>query len=295
MGRVVRIPFIVTVIVAALLLPGCQTEECPPGVTDSIFCRATLMDATACVPDAPCQPGGNPCRVGVTRCEDDGPRCEEIGSLPRGTSCGEGQACDAEGACTVCIEGAVCSTGDPCATGRIDCLSGAPVCVRSETLTGTLCGSIGVCGEEGCSECIEGVVCNTGNPCTTGRVRCADEETTICEETEDLPAGVRCGDRICSDAGSCETCVDGAPCNDGNPCTTGRTDCGSGAAVCVSAEDLPPGTGCGSLGLCSGAGEWSGLRCRRGEHSKCICFMGRDAAEMASATPCFAGWRAEQG
>lgn len=243
-----------------LAVAGCQTEGCPPGVTDSIFCRASFDGSLdGCVDGASCNPPDDLCAVGIMRCASSGPRCEVTGRLSEGDVCGGGLfTCAADGTCSVCADGAVCNTGNPCATGRTDCASGSGVCVSDTPTDGAPCGTGGVCGGDVCSECIPGSVCNTGNPCTTGRSRCPDPTTTVCEPDADLPRGTTCGDGLaCGGTGSCDVCADGTLCNTGNPCTSGRTDCGSGSPVCVPDDDIAPGTGCGSGGVCSGAGECS--------------------------------------
>lgn len=240
-------------------LAGCQTETCPPGAIDSIFCRGVRDGAVdACVEGAQCSPQDDLCADGVMRC-GSAPFCEVTGRLAEGAPCGGGgYTCAADGSCSVCAAGAVCNTGNPCVTGHIDCGSGTPVCVGDTPLEGAPCGTSGVCGSSACSECIEGSVCNTGNPCTSGHARCVDETTTVCEPDSDVPRGVTCGDGLsCSGTGACDVCSAGAVCNTGNPCTTGHIDCGSGDPVCVPTDDVMPGTGCGSTGVCSGAGECS--------------------------------------
>ncbi len=256
----------------ALLAVGCQTDRCPPGVTDSIFCRS-FVDANVpgCTDGATCSPPDDLCAVGVMRClTADGPTCEVTGRLSEGDPCGGGGfQCAADGTCSICLDGAVCNTGNPCLGGHMDCGATPPTCVPDTPADGQPCGTGGVCGGEVCSECIPDVICNTGNPCTRGITRCVDASTTECVPDGSTPAGVSCGEGLaCNGSGGCDACDPGAICNTGNPCTTGRTDCGSGSPVCVPDGDVSPGTGCGSGGICSGAGECSecidGIVCNTG-------------------------------
>lgn len=139
-----------------------------------------------------------------------------LGSDPASAAChlptGDGGA-DASGEC---IEAAACDTGNPCAVGRVDCRSGAPVCVPDFTVPppSTTCGVLGVCGTDGlCSECISGAVCDTGSPCSSGLVDCSTG-TARCVATVDLPAGVSCGTRrICDASGACVACATTEACN----------------------------------------------------------------------------------
>jgi len=157
-----------------------------------------------------------------------------------------------------CTQGAVCDTGNPCASGAIDCRSGAPVCVADfGTTPVAMCGTVGVCGPGGLcvGDCIPDAVCDTGNPCSRGRVDCGSGRA-VCIATDDAPPGTTCGTTgICGGAGSCSVCVEGASCDTGSPCSTGRLDCsGGGAGVCVATDDLPPGTACGAGLACDTSG-----------------------------------------
>ncbi|HEY8432971.1 MAG TPA: hypothetical protein VIL20_31580 [Sandaracinaceae bacterium] len=257
-------------LVVCLALAGCQTEVCPPGVSDSIFCRS-FADASlgdACVPHAPCSPPDDRCATGYTICTAAGPICEVTGRLPEGAPCGDGYTCGADGTCTVCTPGLICNTNNPCTMGHIDCGSGRPVCVPDVPVDGMPCGTSGTCSRGLCSECIEDTVCRTDDPCTIGRTRCLDASTTVCEPDSELPPGVGCGPGLaCSDRGECEDCIEGGICNTGNPCTTGRIDCGSGMPVCVEGEPVP-GMLCGTSGVCRDTGECSecvdGIACPTG-------------------------------
>ncbi len=262
---------------AAFVASACQTETCPPGVTDSIFCRgAADASLDACVMGQSCSPPDDLCATGAMRCDGNSGVCEVTGRLPEGAPCGGGYTCAADGSCSVCTPGIVCSTGNPCTTGHIDCGSGVPECVPDTPMDGMPCGTTGVCGGGTCSECIADVVCSTGNPCTRGRTRCVDETTTVCEDDGDVPRGVGCGEGLaCSGDGSCDVCVEGMRCSTGNPCTTGTSDCGSGMPVCVESGVAPSGTTCGAgAGVCTSAGECT----------TCI-----DGAVCSTGNPCTTG------
>ncbi|MDQ3037114.1 MAG: hypothetical protein M3Y87_32270, partial [Myxococcota bacterium] len=286
MTHVARRWALLAAVVASL---GCQTETCPPGVTDSIFCR-NGPDASldGCVGGAPCSPPDDLCASGVMRCELSGPRCEVTGRLAEGDPCGDGTlTCGADGTCSVCADGALCNTGNPCLGGHVDCGAGAPVCIADTPMDGMMCGTGGVCGGEVCSECIPDLLCNTGNPCTTGHTTCPDASTTICEPDTDLPRGINCGaGLVCDGSGTCSVCSPGAVCNTGNPCTTGHIDCGSGDPVCIVDGEVTPGAGCGSGGICSGAGECSecvaGTVCNTGNP----CTVGQVMCPASGGTIC---------
>ncbi len=80
-------------------------------------------------------------------------------------------------------------------------------------------------------DCVGGAICNTSNPCTTGRTVCGADGTTHCVVVEVLEnCGVEPPEQVC---------VPNTICNTGNPCTTGRTVCDvDNHSICVAVERL---------------------------------------------------------
>jgi len=84
--------------------------------------------------------------------------------------------------------------------------------------------------------CVEGSVCDTGDPCTYGETLCGADDTAHCV--------VR---RVETDIPQCPTpppgtCTAGTRCDTGDPCHVGETVCGAdGVSHCVVVriEDIP--------------------------------------------------------
>jgi len=145
-----------------------------------------------------------------------------------------------------CVAGAVCDTGNPCASGRVDCGSGRPVCIATDDVPpGTTCGTTGVCGGAGsCSVCVEDTSCDTGSPCTSGRLDCSGGGVGVCVATEDLPPGTACGAGLACSTTGCLTCVAGEVCVVADSCGAGRTVCMGATPVCAPAGVAPSGSPC---------------------------------------------------
>ena len=176
-GPSARTPTTTTLVAAALQLlvaTGCVTAECPPGEDDSIFCRSAIPDT------------------------DAGPDAAVAGDGATSVDGGDG---------AVCIDGADCTDPlDPCMAGVLDCSGDTPTCrVTGPAPSTTPCGDGWVCdGAGNCSICVDGAICNTGNPCTSGAVDCGsgmpvclssdDVMPVICVATIPLPeaASKRC-------------------------------------------------------------------------------------------------------
>jgi hypothetical protein len=235
-GRFGRIGLVAVVLMA--LLGGCGSDACPAGSACRADSGADLGEPPdAAEQDGGCREGGTcalpdaPCRLGTMRCGAM-PGCIDTGMFAAvGTPCGDGDAmCDGAGGCGACVSGVVCDTGNPCATGAVDCGSGAPLCIPDFSSPPVVtCGTVGVCGAGGaCSECIPGVVCDTGNPCTTGRIDCSSG-SAVCVAEDDYPMGVGCGPGLaCSGRGACSVCLPGAACD---PESDAGVDAGSDAGL----------------------------------------------------------------
>ena len=93
--------------------------------------------------------------------------------------------------------------------------------------------SLAACHDDDPHVCLEGVSCDTGNPCMVGAVMCGADDVAHCVVQRVEP--------------SCPTpppsvCVAGTTCDTGNPCHRGENVCGAdGTAHCIVTvvEDVP--------------------------------------------------------
>ena len=169
-------------------------------------------------------------------------------------------------------------------TGAADCPPGGGGLFCLESVSSLATG----CDGGDCAPCVEGAVCDTGNPCMTGVMDCSGD-APLCVPVTDAPVNTECGVGLaCNGAGDCNVCVDGAICDTGNPCTLGRVQCVDGSPVCNQENSLPMGAACGSSGACNGSGMCSecipgavcntGNPCTRGR-TECV-----DDVQVCTAT-----------
>lgn len=247
--------------------PSTSTISCASGApvcVDTVFnagapCGAAGQVCTAtgqcitCNAGAACIPA-NPCLAGTLACGSGAPVCVESAlPVPNGSFCGTNQVCNA-GACVACVADAPCASLNACTlTATTSCSSGSSVCVDRTYRTGQICGTDQVCSPAGtCVACAAGATCTPANRCLTGAVTCGTG-AAVCTAGVPVAAGTSCGTgQICSPAGTCVSCVQGATCTPTNPCAaTGTTECGSGAPVCNSAALKTDGSICGTGQTCN--------------------------------------------
>jgi cysteine-rich repeat protein len=114
-----------------------------------------------------------------------------------------------------------------------------------------------VCNTMGrCVSCTDRTPCSpTGNPCDTGVTVCTSGVPT-CAATGRLTPGTSCGtDQVCSPAGACIACREGASCSTGVACEIGAVTCVTGVPTCRRIGYEPRNTTCvvaGGPGRCDG-------------------------------------------
>ena len=268
---------------------GSSCGTCPSGQT----CQTG--GTCACVPDCSGRTcGGDGCGGSCGTCSGTqtcssagrcvatctrncaGRTCGSDGCSGSCGTCAAGQSCNASGQC-VCAPNCVgrscgpngcggscgtCAAGLACnAAGRCVC---APQCA-GRACGGDACGgSCGTCATNfvcntsgACIACIAGMACNTGNPCTTGRIGCGTGRP-VCTASGNKTAGTACTGGVCDGAGHCVACMEGAACTLGNDCVaTATIECSSGAPVCTARTFVASGAACSSFldrSRCDGAG-----------------------------------------
>ena len=211
---------------------------------------------TACKSGDPCVIPGKPCLVGATACDGSGQAtCTET-TRPQanGSPCGGESVC-LDGVCSGCKAGLECPIeGAPCRTGVIECASGKPECTEiGNAPNGATCGQGMVCKEGACTTCGAGDSCVPANLCHDGTLACTGGVAICNDSGTSRPPGGQCGaNRVCSPTGECLACTAGMACDLPNePCKIGKTDCSTGAPVCVPAGDAANGTACGNGQVCS--------------------------------------------
>ena len=269
-----------------------------------------------CTPAAPGCLSAADCTGGQTCCAGAcvAPGCND------GNACTD-DACGATGCANTpnalpCSDGTFCNGVDQCAAGSCSSHSGSP-CSGAATCNETLgacegCAADADCGGPsygGWGPCGGGAVCGTAGTydrdvtqftCDAGACRgTTTPETAACVRPPDAP-GTACPAGVCDGSSSCVACASGSACAPVAECRTGTIACGTGAAVCTAAGNLPAGTTCGS-GSCDGSGNCvapcaeglrcsTGVECERGATScatgTAICVRSGDAP---NGTSCGAG------
>ena len=234
--------------------PEClQVGNAPNGATcgEGQVCKDGTCSPCAagdsCVPANPCHEGTLACAGAVASCTDTG-----MAKAP-GSACGASKVCGATGECVACMAGMACDLPmEPCKTGKIDCSSGAPVCMAAgNTSNGTSCGAGKVCSEGMCAACSEGMSCTPTNRCHTGTLSCSTGSATCVDSNTNVANGASCGtNRYCSN-GACNPCTPNVSCDSGNPCKTGTTSCDTGTSQCRESGNAPNGRGCGTGRVCN--------------------------------------------
>lgn len=213
----------------------------------------------SCNQGAPCAYGTNPCHAGKIDCSSGAPACVDAATnVGDGTSCGPDLVCRA-GACVACKASASCTPTSACHVGVTSCATGSATCADTGASApdGLACGANQFCRAGACAACSDGATCTPTNVCHGGVTSCAGGAATCVDSGSALTPGRSCGtDRVCSPAGSCVACTQGAACAyGGNPCHAGTTDCSTGVALCKDAgTNVTDGTACGTNLVCkSGA------------------------------------------
>ena len=94
--------------------------------------------------------------------------------------------------------------------------------------------------------CHGGASCAVTNLCHQGQIQCDADARPQCVDLGPIAAGTGCGvGLVCSAAGACEVCDEGAACAFPDACVLGRVSCATGSAQCVAGASRPAGTVCG--------------------------------------------------
>jgi hypothetical protein len=207
-----------------------------------------------CEEGAPCAVPESPCLQGETTCGGATITCVKTNKpQANGTECGSNSVC-LDGVCSPCSRGASCAIPDkPCRKGALECSSGKPQCEETgNAANGADCGAGMACQEGTCVACQAGAACVPTNPCHKGTLACTAGAPTCNDTGASLPPGTACAtNRVCNAAGQCVDCVASAACDPGSSCKTGKTDCTSGAPVCVESGNATNGKDCGPNQVCS--------------------------------------------
>jgi hypothetical protein len=305
--------------------PSCKTGS-TSCVTGAPVCvdSGNRVAGTSCGPNQVCSPNGNcllcfsntpcttnpnaACRNGLISCRSGLAECVDGSNKTAGTSCGNGDMCDALGNCGACVDNQPCNDnpGAPCRQGRTDCATGSRLCVDTMVAAnpGTSCGTGQVCNSAGaCVLCGAGNGCGS-NPglCKNGVTNCSTGSQT-CVDSNNKPAGTVCGtNQVCSVSGVCTNCAAGSVCAPPNPCLNGSIACTSGSPVCVSGQRKGTGASCGQNLVCNAMDQCvsctEGAMC--GTNPNPTCREGRvecktgapvcvDGPAKSNGTPCMGG------
>ncbi|MGA8892725.1 MAG: fibronectin type III domain-containing protein [Anaeromyxobacteraceae bacterium] len=227
--------------------------------TDQVCSAGTCVGCTAgvtCTPSNPCVAGATSCATGASVCAESSVPATPIAD---GTTCGTDQVCSA-GACVACTAGVACTPlTNPCHQGRTTCATGTSVCEDTgfALVDGSTCGTDLVCFAGACIACTQDAACTSTNACTATATYECSSGAAVCTDRTFQPPGFSCGGGlVCSAAGACDACSEGATCAPTNPCAlAGTTSCASGSPVCVDAGLKPVGTSCGAGVVCNAAGQ----------------------------------------
>lgn len=255
-----KVPFFLTQSCKDILCPGPNDDEsktsCVAGRCVAPACVGGL-DAPGCDERSECTQDGECQRV--SECAQA--RCIQgiCISESAADTCGPDQWCNPApgGACadfptrTTITNGScgdICTPNAlPCLTGYVSCSSGEnrKTCDELWTLPpGTPCEGDKVCDENAvCGACQEGMACDTGDPCTEGRMNC---ETMECVAAP-APAGTLCGDGtlVCDGAGTCGACEEGMACGETDVCSDKAMNC---ATLTCESTLKEVGLSCGDNG-----------------------------------------------
>ncbi|MER2562604.1 MAG: hypothetical protein ABTQ32_17900 [Myxococcaceae bacterium] len=239
--------------------PSCIDGPAVSGVAcgNNLICRNG--NCVTCTEGVTCSSNADPCREGETVCGSDAGCVDTTRQKPAGSPCGVGRVCTTAGQCITCSEGAICSgnPSNPCVQGVVRCASGSAVCVDGPAApSGLACGVDRVCLNGNCLQCAANTPCasNPGAPCKRGVTTCG--ATPACVDGANAPAGSACGvDQVCSNQGTCLSCVAGASCStNADSCRRGVVQCSTGSAVCVDDALKPAGSSCGADQVCTSTG-----------------------------------------
>jgi hypothetical protein len=237
---------------------GAGKPECleTGNAADGTSCGAGMVcqqgTCTTCMAGSGCVPM-NPCHEGALECSGAAPVCNDTARLrPTGQACGTDKVCNAGGECVACKAGMTCDLADPCKVGKIDCITGVPVCVETgPAAPGKSCGNSLVCNEGRCVSCTEGQSCTPTNKCHAGTLSCMTGTPQCMDANRNLANGTSCGTNQVCNNGTCADCTANVSCDTGNPCKLGTTSCSTGTSQCREAGNAPNGRGCGAGRVCS--------------------------------------------
>ncbi len=215
--------------------------ECPTVCGDN-FCAETESCETCPGDCGACPP---PCGDGDCADDEDCHICPlDCGLCPQDCgdgACGQGEDClSCPGDCGPCpleCGDGICSEDETCASCPLDCGACEGDCCLPDGTPG--------CADAAITDCV----------CEADAFCCLVEWDDLCvAEVEDLGCGdcggaVDCGDDLCAETESCETCpADCGPCptdcgngvcDDGEDCLGCSKDCGECSGDCCAANDTP--------------------------------------------------------
>ena len=225
-----------------------STELCAAGLACSEGKCVPCVAGESCTPEDPCHKGTRECGPAI-KCVDTGTPVEA------GKSCGMNLVCTAAGKCEACTAGETCKPTDLCKAGKIECTSGAPVCVPSaDAPNGSSCGEGQVCSAGACAPCRDGMTCVPTNKCHTGTLSCSTGTPQCMDTGMNAMNGTSCGEAQVCRGGECVGCVEKMPCTPtDSPCKVGEIRCASGTPVCMAtAMNAADGKECGAELACRG-------------------------------------------
>jgi hypothetical protein len=182
----------------------------------------------ACTPNQTCASNPNPCYTGITNCMSGTMTCLDNAPRGAGTPCGTNMVCNSANVCVPCAAGASCTTNpNTCRDGRIDCSTGAALCLDGPNKT-------------------NGTGCNDGNNCTRTDI-CTNGNCGGTAYNCPLPGPghFACQSNTCNGSGGCIL----MNINEGQPCF----DCcvGSGAGATCNSGSCTGGGCCNSVSCCN--------------------------------------------